>query len=89
VSLQYNISSANTYDWSSTPPVELTNSRAVWAEQVSPGTALAPGFAQPRVASGINHAAETHDSNLILAAGVLFGLAGGALVAAVQEALHD
>ncbi len=89
VSLRYHIPGANTYDWSSTPAATLTNSRAVWTEQVTPATAFMQGVTQPRVAFGINHAAETNDSNLILAVGVLFGLAGGALVAAVQETLHD
>jgi hypothetical protein len=89
VRLTYHIPSANTYDWSSTPAATLTSSRAVWTEPVTPGTAFMQGVTQPRVATGINHAAETHDSTLTLWAGVLFGLGGGALVAAVQEALHD
>jgi hypothetical protein len=89
VGLFYHIPSANSYDWSSTPATTLTSSRASWTEPVTPSTAYTLGVTQPRVASGTNRAAETHDSNFTLAAGVLFGLGGGALVAAVQEALHD
>jgi hypothetical protein len=89
--LTYQIPSASSYDWSSYPPTGLDNSRAVWAEpltaQQMPVAGL--GGTLARVATGINHAAETHDSTLTLLAGVLFGLGGGALVAAVQEALHD
>jgi hypothetical protein len=87
----YNIPSASSYDWSSDPPVSLSNSHIEWDESVIPNQPPdnegRPTFAQ--VATGINHAAESHDNTLTLFAGVLFGLGGGALVAAVQEALHD
>jgi hypothetical protein len=87
----YQVPSASSYDWSSYPPYGLTGSRAVWQEPVIPnqGQLFGGSLTVVRIATGINHAAEAHDSNLTLIAGVLFGLGGGALVAAVQEALHD
>jgi hypothetical protein len=87
----YQIPSASSYDWSSYPPFALTNSRAVWQEPVVPnqGQLFGGSLTVSRIATGINHAAEAHDSTLTLIAGILFGLGGGALVAAVQEALHD
>ena len=41
-----------------------------------------------RAAVGINHAEQTTDDNKTFVAGALIGLAGGALLSAVQEALH-
>jgi hypothetical protein len=89
----YRIPAANTYDWSSDPTIGLSKSSATWAEPVTSGNQQqsfgAGGLTPTRAATGINHTAETNDNTLTLIAGVLFGLAGGALVAAVQEALHD
>ena len=85
--LHYQFPSASSYDWSSFP-ADFTPepSSVTWSETLPPS--LFPSVTSARVASGINHSAETHDSNFTLAAGVLFGLGGGAFVAAVQEALH-
>jgi hypothetical protein len=83
--LTYSIPSADSYDWSPYPPTSiLFGSQAVWYEPVIHGFQTVA-----RIASGVNHAAETTDGTLTLVAGVLFGLGGGALVAAAQEALHD
>ena len=40
------------------------------------------------VATGINHASEARDNDLTFLAGALVGVAGGALLSAIQEALH-
>jgi hypothetical protein len=86
----WNIPAPKTYDWSSYPAGLVTNSVIQWAEPVTPAN---PPFGSwttnGRVASGINHTAQAHDSNFTLIVGILFGIAGGALVAAAQEALHD
>ncbi len=80
------IPAANSYDWSSYPATLVSKSDVEWVEPVAPGPAT---MTNGRVVSGVSHAAQTHDSNFILAAGVLFGIGGSALVAAAQEALHD
>jgi hypothetical protein len=78
----YNVTSAGSYDWSSFQP-QLTNATEIlWDEPVTSGAT--PGI----VAVGINHANEAKDNNKTFFAGALLGLAGGALLAAVQEALH-
>jgi hypothetical protein len=90
----YGIPAANTYDWSANPPLHISKSLTEWDETLAPSP---PGAQLPRsgeitngrVATGIDHAAQQQDSNFTLAAGILFGIGGGALVAAVQEALHD
>jgi hypothetical protein len=91
--MDYQIPAANTYDWSANPTIGLSKSHATWEEPVIPSNQQqrlgAGGLTPTRVATGINHTAETNDNTLTLVAGVLFGLGGGALVAAVQEALHD
>jgi hypothetical protein len=89
--LQYtNFPSASRYDWSSSPGGDFSKTLgAIWSETVLPSNPLFGAVASPRVATGVNPAAQQHDSNLTLAVGVLFGIGGSALVAAVQEALRD
>lgn len=86
----YPIPSASSYDWSSLPTSRVTSSSAAWTggmTRVGFGvhtTAYAPG----QVAIGINHARQATDSNKTFVVGALLGLAGGAILSAVQEALH-
>jgi len=83
-----NIPSASSYDWSSLPGGDFSKApHAVWSETVVPGGPLG-GVAVARVATGVNSTAQANDSISTLAAGVLLGIAGGALVAALQEGLH-
>jgi hypothetical protein len=77
-----NAPAASSYDWSSFPAESLNGARAVWDEPVTGGAT------QGRVAVGINHANQTKENNKAFFAGALIGLAGGALLSAVQEALH-
>jgi hypothetical protein len=78
----YHIPSASTYDWASYPPFSTDGYNTVWDEAVAPGDTIA------RAAVGIDHAAQAKDDNKIFLAGALFALAGGAILAAVPEALH-
>lgn len=80
---QYQIPSANKYDWSTFPPAFSSSSEAQWLEQMNGNSVLFDVDA-----AGTNHIAETRDSDLTFLAGVLLGVGGGALVAAGQEALH-
>ena len=76
------VPSASSYDWSSFPPVAANNSTAAWlVKRVGSNT---PG----RVAIGFNYARQASDSNKTFIAGALLGLAGGAILSAVQEALR-
>lgn len=77
-----NATSANSYDWSALPTGFANATTASWDEQVTSG--VNPG----RVAVGINQGNEQKDSNKTFFAGALIGLAGGALLSAVQEFLH-
>lgn len=77
-----NAPTASSYDWSDFPPEASNSIGAVWDEPV------VSGATQGRVAVGINHANQAKENNETFIAGALLGLAGGALVAAVQEALH-
>lgn len=78
----YHIPSAASYDWSSFPTAGVSNNVATWQEDlVGPDT---PG----RAAIGINPAGQASHDRLTFFAGALLGIAGGAIVAAVQEALH-
>lgn len=78
----YSIPSASAYDWSSFPTGLVSNRTAGWEE------AVASGETAGRVAVGINHAAQTSADFKNFLAGALVGLAGGAILSALQEAMH-
>jgi len=77
-----NAPDASSYDWSAFPPEASNSIGAVWDEPV------VSGATQGRVAVGINHANQEKENKETFIAGALLGLAGGAFVAAAQEALH-
>ncbi len=79
---EYYIPSASSYDWSLVPTEFANGTRAWWDETISGGGV--PG----RIAAGVDLASQQTDSNLTFAAGALTGLAGGALLWAVQEAFR-
>lgn len=76
------IPSASSYDWSSSSPTSVDSSSVHWIEDLKSG-----GMAG-RTTDGINHAREANDLTLSFLAGALIGLAGGAILSAMQEALH-
>jgi hypothetical protein len=78
----YPIRSASQYDWTSFEPEDTTSHSAIWQEDLTIGDTAS------RVAVGINHAGQEHNNILALIAGTLLALGGGAILAAVQEALH-
>jgi hypothetical protein len=73
---------ALTYDWSSFPTSELEGSVVRWQEQ------LAPDDTPERTTVGINYTRQTRDANLNFLAGALVGVAGAAILSAIQETLH-
>jgi hypothetical protein len=77
----YRLRSASSYDWSSLPAAAVTGTVAAWQQD------LASGDTAGRTAVGVDHAAQTGDDIKIFVAGALLGIAGGAIIAAVQEAL--
>ena len=76
------IPSGSSYDWSSVPQAAANRAGVVFQEDITAG--LLPG----RDAVGINHAGQAAQNDRTFVAGILLGLAGGALLGAVQEALH-
>lgn len=81
-SVLYDLPGARDYDWSSFPTAFADDASARWTHQLNAG--LAPA----RTAIGINHANQDKDNRNTFLAGALIGLAGGALLAAIQEGLH-
>jgi len=79
---QYELPSASSYDWSAFPAQFANDAYAQWNEP------LTSAGISGRAAVGINHANQASDDNDTFLAGALIGLAGGALLSAVQEALH-
>ena len=78
---EYNVTSAVGYDWSTFQP-ELTNASEIrWDEPVTGGAT------QGIVTAGINQASQARDNIKTFLAGAFIGVAGGALVAALQETL--
>lgn len=78
----YHFPSASSYDWSSYPALWASKSAAAWQEAVNHGDTAT------RTAVDIDHARRASDNNKTFFAGALLGLAGGAILSAVQEALH-
>jgi hypothetical protein len=78
----YPIQSASQYDWTSFEPEDATSHSAVWQEDLTIGDTAS------RVAVGINHAGQAHNELVALIAGTLLALGGGAILSAIQEALH-
>jgi len=77
------VPSPNRYDWSAFPPEGSYGTRIAWGEVVTNGAS------QGRVSIGVDHANQTKDSNNTFIAGALIGLAGGALLSAIQEAFRS
>jgi hypothetical protein len=78
----YQIPAAAAYDWSAFPAALVSISAATWREPLVKGNT--PG----RVAAGINYAAQSRTHYLTFLSALVLGIAGGAIVAAIQEALH-
>lgn len=78
---QYNIPDAAKYDWSVFPLQYAGPTFATWSEPVTNGQITA------RVADGTDFANQGEDNYHTFLAGIILGLAGGALLTAVQETL--
>jgi hypothetical protein len=75
----YHIPATASYDWSGTPAAALPGAFAGWTEPLT-------GIDTPaKIAVGINESRQSSDSHLTFLAGALIGVAGGALVGAIQE----
>jgi hypothetical protein len=77
----FDVPDAGQYDWSADPPNEISD--AIYWRQTAFG-----GTLPSRIAIGIDHAEQSTDDRDTFIAGALIGLAGAALIAALQEALH-
>lgn len=78
----FDIPSAASYDWSSFPTAAVNNHTASWQEDLT--SVDSPG----RAAVGINPAGQANHDNTTFIVGALVGLAGAAILSAIQEALH-
>lgn len=78
----YDIPSASSYDWSSFPTASVNTKVAIWQEDLT--TVDTAG----RAAVGINPSGQANHDTRAFIAGALIGLAGAAILSAVQEAMH-
>jgi hypothetical protein len=82
---------ASSYDWSSFPATSVSNLEVSWdvalTEFGGAGAGVATTPTQGQIVIGINHTAQVNDDRRTFYAGALLGLAGGALLSAVQEVL--
>lgn len=81
LSTNFDLSGAARYDWSSFPPID-TYAGIRWVQTVT------GGVIPSRIAVGIDHADQSSDDRNTFIAGALIGLAGAALIAALQEGLY-
>jgi hypothetical protein len=78
----YKFPSPSSYDWSFSPPFMILKNAIEWDQVITSGDNMG------RVAVGTNYARQASDDNKTFIAGALLGLAGGAILSAVQELLH-
>jgi hypothetical protein len=77
----YHIPSVRSFDWSALSPAAYTSSTIGWSEAIA-------GYDTPsKVAVGVNQSRQSSDNHAAFIAGALIGVAGGALVSAIQETL--
>jgi hypothetical protein len=80
---QYQIPDADDYDWPVLPAQFANTTFATWSESVT------GGVINPEVAAGIDYANQSRNALSTFLAGVTLGVAGGALVSTIQEAIPD
>jgi hypothetical protein len=80
---QYKIPDAVDYDWPLIPAQFANTTFATWSESVT------GGMLNPEVASGIDYTNQSRNTLYTFLAGVTLGVAGGALVSTIQEAIPD
>jgi hypothetical protein len=83
--VQYRIPNVRTYDWTNGPLGTTSTWLVANAYQSSAGSG--DFFNVPAGSSGVNNAATKADNEKTFAAGALLGIAGGALIGAIQEAI--
>ena len=89
ISDYYWIPNAASYDWTGEPLPNLTTSSYIeWIEHISAGRCPASDCNSGIAIGGINNAAQENANLLSFVAGACIGIAGGALIGAIQEALH-
>lgn len=81
--VSYYLPSAQRYDWGGDPPSGISKTRADWDAPLT-----SSGFTPGRAYVGTDDAAVDASQNRALITGVLAGVAGAALVAAIVEAVH-
>lgn len=80
----YGLSSSSSYDWSTSPPTVISDSKSsiAWDHPLTIGENAGRG------AVGINYGRQASNNTKMFIAGVLVGLAVGAMLAAVYELMH-
>ncbi len=87
VTVMYSMQDASSYDWSvGQPPDVITSSSVLWSLPLTNGTYGSTILSSS--AAGVNHSNQTRQTFFTFLAGVIFGVAGGALVGALTELLH-
>lgn len=79
ITMAVRIPDAGKYTWTSGAPPMVTGSYVIWLFTSPPGTA--------QVNNGVSLPAQDSAAKLFFVAGALLGIAGGALVGAIQEAV--
>jgi hypothetical protein len=84
ITMYYEIPGVRSYDWS-TPPYLTYNDWGLWVQDLSPSS---PENQPGAEITGTNRDRQAQDNRDTFISGVLLGVAGGAIVAVVQEGLH-
>ena len=81
----YSMQDASSYDWSvGQPPDVITSSSVLWSLPLTNGTYGSTILSSS--AAGVNHSNQTRQTFFTFLAGVIFGVAGGALLGTLSRA---
>ncbi len=87
VSVTYEIPNAKSYDWNTGPePQGVATGSIVWNLTLTVGPTVLQS--DPVAVGGVDDAAQQRQTLMTFVAGTLLGIAGGALIGALQEAVH-
>jgi hypothetical protein len=90
IGFNYSLPNASSYDWNTGPqPLTVGKRSVTWSPSVAPVSGELTDFQSDAVAvGGVDDAAQQRQTLMTFVAGALLGVGGGALIGALQEAVH-
>jgi hypothetical protein len=87
IGFSYSIPQLSRYDFTAGPQPQIAQSVGSWSERTQMNPDHSDFEVEETDFAATDHRAEQHDGDYLFLAGALVGLAGGALIGAIQEAI--